>query len=62
VRLYQWMSAMFTPMYQSGSPLLPRLRDHVLAPASRLPGVSALLTALVSGDLLAPCPGWPPGE
>jgi 2-polyprenyl-6-methoxyphenol hydroxylase-like FAD-dependent oxidoreductase len=60
VRMYQLMSAMFTPMYQSGSLLLPRVRDHVLTPASRLPGVSTLLTALVSGDLLPPCPNWPP--
>ena len=30
------------------------LRDHLLAPAMRLPGVPRLLTALVSGDLLSP--------
>lgn len=54
VRLYQGMSAAFTPMYQSGSRVLPVLRDHVLAPASRWPGVPRLLSALVSGDLLPP--------
>lgn len=54
VRMYQAMSAMFTPMYQSGSHSLPLLRDHLLAPATHLPGVSRLLTALVSGDLLRP--------
>jgi len=54
VRMYQVMSALFTPMYQSGSRSLPLLRDHLLAPATRLPGVSRLLTALVSGDLLRP--------
>ncbi len=68
VRMYQGMSALFTPMYQSGSRTLPLLRDHVLAPSSRLPGVSRLLTALVSGDLLPPARGagahvtWTPPE
>jgi 2-polyprenyl-6-methoxyphenol hydroxylase-like FAD-dependent oxidoreductase len=54
VRMYQLMSAMFTPMYQSSSHTLPLLRDHLLAPAMQLPGVPRLLTALVSGDLLSP--------
>ena len=54
VRMYQWISALFTPMYQSGSRALPLLRDHLLAPSTRLPGVPRLLTALVSGDLLPP--------
>ena len=54
VRLYQGMSALFTPMYQSGSRVLPVLRDHVLAPASQWPGMPRLLSALVSGDLLPP--------
>ena len=54
VTAYQAMSAAFTPMYQSDSRTLPLLRDHVLAPLSRLPGVRGLLTALVSGDLLPP--------
>jgi 2-polyprenyl-6-methoxyphenol hydroxylase-like FAD-dependent oxidoreductase len=54
VRLYQGMSAAFTPMYQSGSWALPLLRDHVLAPSTRLPGMARVLTSLVSGDLLPP--------
>lgn len=57
VRAYQGMSAAFTPMYQSGSRALPPLRDHLLAPLSRLPGVRGLLTALVSGDMLPPLAG-----
>ena len=57
VRAYQGMSAAFTPMYQSGSRALPPLRDHLLAPLSRLPGMRHLLTALVSGDLLPPLAG-----
>ncbi len=58
---YQALSAILTPMYQSHSRALPLLRDLGLAPLSRLPGVSHLLTALVSGDLLPPLAGrrWP---
>lgn len=54
VAAYQAMSAAFTPMYQSDSRALPLIRDHLLAPLSRLPGVRHLLTALVSGDLMPP--------
>ena len=58
---YQALSAWLTPFYQSHSRALPLMRDHLLAPMSRLPGVSHLLTALVSGDLLPPLAGrrWP---
>ncbi len=54
LRSYQAMSAAFTPMYQSHSHLLPRLRDHVAGPLSRIWPVPQLLTKLVSGDLLPP--------
>ena len=57
MRAYQGMSAAFTPMYQSGSRVLPPLRDHLLAPLSRLPGMRHLLTALVSGTMLPPLAG-----
>lgn len=53
VRLYQWASAAFTPMYQSDSRALPLLRDHVLTPLSRIPPVPRLLSRLVRGDLIA---------
>jgi len=61
VRAYQAMSAGFTPMYQSDSRLLPPLRDHLLAPLSRLPVVRHVLTALVSGDMIPPIAStrWP---
>lgn len=52
VRLYQGMSAAFTPMYQSGSRGLPWLRDLLLAPCSTLPGVRGGLTRLVAGSLV----------
>lgn len=57
VRTYQAMSAVFTPMYQSDSRILPRLRDHILAPLAPMPGIRHILTRLVSGDLLPPLAG-----
>ena len=57
VRLYQGMSAAFTPQYQSDSRWLPVLRDHVLAPLSQLPPVQMVLSWLVSGDLIPPLAG-----
>lgn len=57
VRIYQGMSAAFTPMYQSGSRSLPVLRDLVLAPCSGLPGVRQALTRLVAGTMIPPLAG-----
>ena len=51
------MSAVFTPQYQSDSRALPLIRDHLLAPLSRLSPVRAILTRLVSGDLIPPLAG-----
>ena len=44
VRLYQGMSRLFTPFYQSDSVLLPLLRDRLVAPISRVPVAARLLT------------------
>lgn len=52
--LYQAMSWAFTPLYQSKNRLLPALRDHLLAPASRIPPMPHLLTALVCGTFTRP--------
>ena len=54
LRLYQAMSAVFTPMYQSDSRILPGLRNLILAPVGRMPPVRQILTALVTGDVLPP--------
>lgn len=54
IRLYQAMSAVFTPLYQSNSRLLPLLRDHLLAPAAQIPPSPWILSRLVCGDLLPP--------
>jgi len=59
VRLYQAMSAAFTPQYQSDSRLLPVLRDHLLAPLSQFGPLPAILTRLVRGDLIPPMAGQP---
>lgn len=58
LRFYQAMSAFLTPMYQSRLPVLSHLRDHLLAPSSRLPGVRHGLTRLVSGRFVPPLAGW----
>ena len=51
VKLYQTMSATFTPFYQSDSMLLPLIRDYLVAGISRLPPAQRLLATLVSGKL-----------
>lgn len=57
VRLYQAISAVFTPFYQSDSKCLPFLRDWLFAPASRLPLMPGFLAKLVAGTLVAPLAG-----
>jgi 2-polyprenyl-6-methoxyphenol hydroxylase-like FAD-dependent oxidoreductase len=52
--LYQGLSRLFTPQYQSDSRLLPPLRDHLLAPLSRVPPLPRVLSALVAGRLVPP--------
>ena len=54
VRLYQALSAMFTPFYQSDSVVLPVLRDLFVAHLARIPPAPRFLAALVSGSLLSP--------
>ena len=49
VRFYQAASRMFTPFYQSDSTLLPLIRDRVVPPLARLPGIDRMLALLVSG-------------
>lgn len=49
VRLYQVLTAAFTPVYQSDSMWPAALRDIVLAPASRLGPAPRMKSALVAG-------------
>ena len=62
VRLYQVMSAVFTPQYQSDSRMLPVLRDRLLMPLSQTWPLPRVLTRLVGGDLILPLAGvdFPP--
>ena len=54
VRLYQAMSFLFTPVYQSDSKILPWFRDRVAARLSRIWPAPPLLAAMVAGVLGRP--------
>ena len=64
VRLFQLMSWMFTPVYQSDSAALAWLRDWLAAPISRVPPAPQILAAMVSGGLGSPLKrlGLSPGD
>jgi 2-polyprenyl-6-methoxyphenol hydroxylase-like FAD-dependent oxidoreductase len=49
VRLYQWLTWLFTPVYQSDSRVLPFVRDRVVGPLSKLWPATAIQAAMVSG-------------
>lgn len=57
VFIYQALSAIFTPMYQSDSRILPIIRDHMLMPVSRIPPVPRILRRIVCGDMAHPYAG-----
>lgn len=54
VRLYQALSAMFTPFYQSDNRVLPVIRDVLVSLVARIPPAPQFLAAMVSGSLLWP--------
>lgn len=54
VRLFQLMTYLFTPVYQSDSRVLPVLRDWLAAPLSRIWPAPQILAGMVSGAV-----GWP---
>lgn len=49
VRTYQWLTAFFTPFYQSDSRWLPMIRNRLVGPLSRLWPATSIQAALVSG-------------
>jgi salicylate hydroxylase len=51
VALYQALSYVFTPLYQSNSAALPVLRDTIIHHAARLPLVRSIIAHIVSGNL-----------
>jgi 2-polyprenyl-6-methoxyphenol hydroxylase-like FAD-dependent oxidoreductase len=53
VHLYQALSRIFTPFYQSEGNILPWLRDHLVGPLSRVRPIPRLLANIVAGTLVA---------
>ncbi|MBL4805986.1 MAG: FAD-dependent monooxygenase [Rhodobacteraceae bacterium] len=53
VWVYQWISRLFTPVYQSNSKILPWLRNWLFAPLMRVPPIPWILKTLVSGNIVA---------
>jgi salicylate hydroxylase len=51
VKIYQTLSLVFTPFYQSDSVTLPFMRDYLVSTASRLPQVQRLLANIVAGHI-----------
>ncbi|MDX3911102.1 MAG: hypothetical protein QHC67_14970 [Sphingobium sp.] len=49
VLTYQWLTALFTPVYQSDSRLLPLIRDRMVGPLSKLWPATTIQAAMVSG-------------
>lgn len=49
VQLYQWLTWLFTPVYQSDSRVLPFVRDRLVGPLSTLWPATAIQAAMVSG-------------
>jgi len=54
VAIYQTMSYLFTPVYQSDSRILPLLRDQLVGPLAKLWPATAILAMIVGGLVGAP--------
>ncbi|MBZ7922364.1 FAD-dependent monooxygenase [Ensifer adhaerens] len=54
VALFQLLSLLFTPFYQSDATALAWLRDRLVATVARTPPMQALLASIVSGTLVDP--------
>ncbi len=54
VRIFQALSWMFTPFYQSDSTVLPLLRDRLVATVAKIPPTPRFLAAMVAGTLVDP--------
>lgn len=51
VRIYQAMSRLFTPAFQSNGAVLPWLRDRLVSPLDRVPLARRLTARIVAGYL-----------
>jgi 2-polyprenyl-6-methoxyphenol hydroxylase-like FAD-dependent oxidoreductase len=54
VRVFQALSRMLTPFYQSDSTLLPLLRDRLVATVAKIPPAPHVLASMVAGTLVEP--------
>ncbi len=54
VAIYQTMSLLFTPVYQSDSRVLPILRDWLVGPLAKNWPATAILAAIVAGLVASP--------
>ena len=56
VGIYQWLTWLFTPVYQSDSRVLPFIRDRLVGPLSRLWPANKIQAAMVAGLVAHPLP------
>lgn len=54
VRVFQALSWMFTPFYQSDSVVLPFIRDRLVATLAKIPPAPQLLASMVAGTAVDP--------
>lgn len=54
VRVFQTLSFLFTPFYQSDSTLLPLLRDRLVATIAKIPPAPQFLASMVAGTVVDP--------
>lgn len=57
VRVYQWLTDLFTPVYQSDSRVLPLIRDRLVGPISTLWPATMIQAAMVAGLVANPFRG-----
>ena len=57
VRIFQALSYMFTPFYQSDSTVLPFLRDRLVATIAKIPPAPQFLASMVAGTAVDPFKG-----
>lgn len=54
IRVFQSLSYVFTPFYQSDSRVMPFLRDRLVATMAKVPPVPQFLAAMVAGTIVDP--------
>jgi len=56
IRVFQALSYLLTPMYQSNSSILPHLRDQIIPIAASFSLTHKIMASMVAGTLLNPFP------